>query len=145
MRVLSLCTAFVWNIADSESNSTRYCHKSRNIPANYPLLLSCLNDSRFFSTDFRKIVKYQISGEFVQWEPGCPFGRTDGQIDWHDESLQWNQRDALLFSLLRINGRYMFRALLAHPQEVLHKRHFVYCLRVMSFGCTWCSLLRMSN
>jgi hypothetical protein len=25
----------------------------------------------------------------------------------------------------------MLRALLAHPQEVLHKRHLVYCLRVM--------------
>jgi hypothetical protein len=35
-----------------------------------------------------------------------------------------------LFNLLRINGLYMFRALLAHPQEALHKRHLVYCLRV---------------
>jgi hypothetical protein len=30
----------------------------------------------------------------------------------------------------------MFRALLAHPQEVLHKRHLVYCVRFMSVGCT---------
>jgi hypothetical protein len=29
----------------------------------------------------------------------------------------------------------MFRALLAHPQEVLHKRHLVYCLHVMSVDC----------
>jgi hypothetical protein len=30
----------------------------------------------------------------------------------------------------------MFRALLAHPQEALHKRHLVHCvLRVMSVGC----------
>jgi hypothetical protein len=29
----------------------------------------------------------------------------------------------------------VFRALLAHPQEVLHKRHLVYCVRVMSVGC----------
>jgi hypothetical protein len=38
-----------------------------------------------------------------------------------------------LFNLLRIKGLYMFRALrvLAHPQEVLHKRHFVYCVRIM--------------
>jgi hypothetical protein len=28
----------------------------------------------------------------------------------------------------------MFRALLAHLQEALHKRHFVYCMRVMSVG-----------
>jgi hypothetical protein len=30
----------------------------------------------------------------------------------------------------------MFRALLAHPQEVLHKQHLVYCVRVESVGCT---------
>jgi hypothetical protein len=29
----------------------------------------------------------------------------------------------------------MFRALLAHPQEVLHKRQVVYCVRIMSVGC----------
>jgi hypothetical protein len=28
----------------------------------------------------------------------------------------------------------MFRALHAHPQESLHKRHLVYCVRVMSVG-----------
>jgi hypothetical protein len=41
-----------------------------------------------------------------------------------------------LFNLLRINGLYMFRALLAHPQEALNKRHMVYCVRVMSVDCT---------
>jgi hypothetical protein len=30
----------------------------------------------------------------------------------------------------------MFRALLTHPQEALHKQHLVYCVRVMSVGCT---------
>jgi hypothetical protein len=30
----------------------------------------------------------------------------------------------------------MFRALLAHLQEALHKRHLVYCVCVMSVGCT---------
>jgi hypothetical protein len=29
----------------------------------------------------------------------------------------------------------MFRALLAHPQEALHKRHLLYCVRIMSVGC----------
>jgi hypothetical protein len=29
----------------------------------------------------------------------------------------------------------VFRALLAHPQEVLHKRHLVYCMRIMSVSC----------
>jgi hypothetical protein len=29
----------------------------------------------------------------------------------------------------------MFRALLANPQEALHKWHLIYCVRVMSVGC----------
>jgi hypothetical protein len=52
-----------------------------------------------------------------------------------------------LLNLLRIKGLYMFRALLAHLQEAVHKRHLVYCVHVMSVGCTrigvelqsWCS------
>jgi hypothetical protein len=39
------------------------------------------------------------------------------------------------FNLLRIKGLYMFRALLAHPQETLHKRHLVYC--VLWHGCSF--------
>jgi hypothetical protein len=38
------------------------------------------------------------------------------------------------FSLLTVKGPYIFRALLADPQEAFHKRHFVYCVRV-SVGC----------
>jgi hypothetical protein len=41
----------------------------------------------------------------------------------------------LSFNLLRIKNLYMLRALLTHPQEALHKRHLVYCVRVMSVGC----------
>jgi hypothetical protein len=52
-------------------------------------------------------------------------------------SVYWNQRDPpLLFSLLKIKSLYMFRALLAYLQEALHKRHLVYCVRVMSVDCT---------
>jgi hypothetical protein len=36
-----------------------------------------------------------------------------------------------LFNLLRTKGLYMFCALLAHPQEALHKRDLVYCMHVM--------------
>jgi hypothetical protein len=43
-----------------------------------------------------------------------------------------------LFNLLRIQGLYLFRTLLAHSQEALHKRHLVYCVRVMSVGCYQC-------
>jgi hypothetical protein len=41
---------------------------------------------------------------------------------------QYNKTNVIpvLFSLLRIKGLYLFRALLTHPQEVLHKWHLVY-------------------
>jgi hypothetical protein len=29
----------------------------------------------------------------------------------------------------------MFRVLLAHPQEVLNKKHLVYCICIMSVDC----------
>jgi hypothetical protein len=41
-----------------------------------------------------------------------------------------------IFNLLGINGLYMFQGLLVHPQEALYKRHLVYCVRVLSVGCT---------
>jgi hypothetical protein len=39
----------------------------------------------------------------------------------------------------------MFQALLAHPQEVLQKRHLVYCMGVMSVGCTRVRVERSST
>jgi hypothetical protein len=47
----------------------------------------------------------------------------------------------ILFDLLKIKGPYMFRALLAHPQEVMHKRHLVYYVHVMSVGYTRISVV----
>jgi hypothetical protein len=51
-----------------------------------------------------------------------------------DAMIQYNETNVMRFSfnLLRIKGLYMFRALLDHPQEVLHKRQFVCCMRTMS-------------
>jgi hypothetical protein len=87
-------------------------------------------------------------------------------------SVGYNKTNVMQFSfnLLRIKDLYMFRALLALPQEVLHKRHLVHCVRIMSVAvprlqwtrtaivaqptdiihthytkCHLCSLLRMSK
>jgi len=49
-----------------------------------PVILSDLNETRIFSTYFRKIIKYQISRNSIQWEPICSMwtdGRTDRQAD----------------------------------------------------------------
>jgi hypothetical protein len=57
----------------------------------------------------------------------------------HKDSLtfQYDETNVMHFSfnLLRVKGLYMFRALFARPQEAPHKRHFVYCVHIMSVGC----------
>jgi hypothetical protein len=71
---------------------------------------------------------------------GSEYYTTAGRKNIHLVRIldQYNKTNVMhiLFSLLRIKGLYMFRALLAQPQEALHKRHLLYCVRVMSVGCT---------
>jgi len=61
----------------------------------YQLFLSGFNETWVFSTDFRKILSYQISRISVYLEPNC-FMWTDGQTDRHDKAnsrfLQFRER-----------------------------------------------------
>jgi hypothetical protein len=60
---------------------------------------------------------------------------------------QYNETNVihLSFSLLRIKGLCMFRALFAHPQEALHKRHLAYCVRIMQFHCNHATANSLSS
>jgi hypothetical protein len=77
---------FVWKLSHSNKNSARCYHKStRTVNLNYPLFLSCFNVNSIFSTDFRKIFKYQISLKSI-WRETSYCIRTDRQTDTDDEA-----------------------------------------------------------
>ena len=57
------------------------------LQGNFPLFLSNFNENWIFLTDFRKILKYQISWKSAKSEPKHADGRRmDGQTDRHDEA-----------------------------------------------------------
>jgi len=72
----------------------------------YPIFLSDFNKTWILLTDFREILKYQISRKSVWWKPSCSTradGRTDRQT-W--QSLQ------SIFAVLRIrliNGWFIYQ------------------------------------
>jgi hypothetical protein len=49
-------------------------------------------------------------------------------------SVYCNQRDVRFIQLIE-KQRSLHVSSVAYPQETLHKRHMVYCVRIMSVGC----------
>jgi hypothetical protein len=79
-------TTFVWKNVLLRSIQLDIINLHMSSPK-YSLLLSDFSQSWIFLTDFRKILRYQISWKSVQWEPSC-FIWTDGQADRHDEAYR---------------------------------------------------------
>ena len=78
---------FLYNfcLKHSKKNWARCCHKCVCVyiyiwsHVNYQLFFSDFHETWTFSTNFRKILKYQTSWKSVQWKQSCSM-RTDGQI-----------------------------------------------------------------
>jgi hypothetical protein len=66
----------------------------------------------------------------------CPVAPYHTLEDLNLHQYNKTNMNHFLFNLLRIKGLRMFWALFAHLQEVLPKQHLVYCMCIMSVGCT---------
>jgi hypothetical protein len=80
--VLIFSTTFVWNFSHSEEKKTErdMINMCTGLQEKNALFLKNFNKSWPFLIYFRKILKYKISWESVQWEMSCSM-RVDGHID----------------------------------------------------------------
>jgi hypothetical protein len=106
------------------------CEQINRQPVNNKAVLHCVWCIKI-ATDHRQM---KILSQLQKTEREFPLSRT-----WfwkRSFEYQYSETNVMyfLFSLLRIKGLYMFRTLLVHPQEALHRQHLVYCVRVMSVG-----------
>jgi hypothetical protein len=86
------------------------------------------------------IILSRICQMFIFIKRSTQLHRSFNQIYKIRIVYQYSETNVMHFSLslLRIKGLYMFRAILVHLQEALHKRHLVrvYGVRVTSVGCS---------
>ena len=78
---------FIPNIFHSIISQSVIIINMRTFACKIHVFLSYISETWIFSTDFRNILKYQISRKSIQWELSC-FLWTDGLTDRHDETFR---------------------------------------------------------
>jgi hypothetical protein len=105
-------------------------HEICNVWLKSPYVLTCLllaeshSTSLTFAFDVTKMINYHVDNEIIESK-----GRVTAPTIENLVSIMKPTWCTLRSILLRIKGLYMFRELLAHPQEALHKQHLVYCVQ----------------
>jgi hypothetical protein len=100
-----------------------------------PLFLSDSYETWIFSTDFLKILKYQISLKSVEWNSNCSM-QTDGRTDRHDEASsrfsQFCEKRLItevesVYSAVRTESlRFVFKGLITFRSNILNYTQAVH-------------------
>jgi len=82
MCVLSFSVTFLWKTSHSTQNSVWYYHKCTQVFMKVPItLVTCESNVNLCERlKKKKLLKYQLSLNSVQWKPSCS-DQTDGQTD----------------------------------------------------------------
>jgi len=80
----ALSKTFVLHTCNSNKNSATY-HKCTYVSHKVPVILVSFQSELIFSTDFKKIIRYQISWKFVQWETSSSM-QTNGWTNRNDKA-----------------------------------------------------------
>ena len=96
----------------------------------YPLFWHDFNVTWLFSTDFRKILNYQISRKSFQWAPSCSM-QPDGQTVWSYSIF------TILWMLLNLKLNSVNYLSWLHRQSVgwILLRHEYYFLDIFALSC----------
>ena len=115
----------------------------------HPLIAPDFNQIWIFSTDFRQILKYQISCNSVRWELSCVM-RTDGQTERQRdmtkligpcskvcESAEIQTFTKHSMRMLSMSIQHFCHTLFFSAVEIIHTQFYSYAFKCHSYLIQW--------